>query len=74
MKSKTVKIVFVAIIAIASGFKMFSTQKSSELSDIALANIEALAKEGIEIPYYCAGTGYCAIDGEAFDGTKYSWQ
>ena len=36
-------------------------------------NVEALAgNEVIVGPFYCAGTGYCAIDGGAYDGTKYT--
>ena len=37
------KAAFVAAIAMVSGINVFNTQKSEVLSDIALANVEALA-------------------------------
>ena len=45
------------------------------MSDLAMANVEALAGGGEVIvgPWYCAGSGYC-YDVETymgFDGTKY---
>ena len=44
MKRKLVKIAFVIAIAVVGGINVFNTQKSVELSDIAFANVEALAK------------------------------
>lgn len=43
MKSKMIKVAFVAAIAMVSGINVFNAQKTNELSDIALANVEALA-------------------------------
>ena len=43
MKSKFVKVTFVAAIVIVSGINVFNAQKSDVLSDIVLANVEALA-------------------------------
>ena len=73
MRKNILKIAFVAAIAMVSGINVFNAQKSNVLSDIALANVEALAESEVDLPFYCAGTGFCAIDGEAFEGTKYSW-
>lgn len=43
MKKNILKIAFVAAIAMVSGINVFSAQKSVTLSDVALANVEALA-------------------------------
>ena len=45
MKSKFVKVTFVAAIVMVSGINVFNAQKSDILSDIALANVEALAND-----------------------------
>ena len=39
MRGKFVKIVFVVAIAMIGGINVFNSQKSIELSDIALANV-----------------------------------
>ena len=71
---KYVKSVFVAAIVAVSGYNIYQSQSvMNGMSDFALANVEALAKGEIDLPFYCAGSGYCAIDGVAYDGTKYSW-
>jgi len=38
------KVAFVAAIAMVSGINVFNAQKSETLSDVALANVEALAQ------------------------------
>ena len=43
MNKKVMKAVFVAAIAMVSGINVFNAQKSEGLSDIAWANVEALA-------------------------------
>ena len=43
MKSNFVKVAFIAIVAMVGGINVFNAQKSEVLSDIALANVEALA-------------------------------
>ena len=45
MKKKILKVAFVAEIALVSGLNVFNAQKSEMLSDVALANVEALAAE-----------------------------
>ena len=45
MKTNLLKVAFVAAIALVSGLNVFNAQKSDLLSDIALANVEALADE-----------------------------
>ena len=43
MNKKYVKVTLVAVVALIGGINVFNTQKSVELSDIAFANVEALA-------------------------------
>ena len=43
MKAKFMKVAFIVAIAMVGGINVFNAQKSVELSDIALANVEALA-------------------------------
>ena len=43
MNKKVMKAAFVAAFAMVSGINVFNTQKSEVLSEIALANVEALA-------------------------------
>jgi len=45
MKSKSVKVVFLTAIVMIGGINVFNAQKSETLSDIALANVEALASD-----------------------------
>ena len=45
MKSKFVKVAFVAAIVMVSAINVFNAQKSEILSDTALANVEALAND-----------------------------
>ena len=47
MKSNLFKIAFVVAIAVVGGINVFNAQKSETLSDIALANVEALANDEV---------------------------
>ena len=52
---KFVKIAFVAVFAAAAGYGVYTSQKSEVMSDLALANVEALAAYGeYDQPYYVA--------------------
>lgn len=44
MKKKLLKKCFVTAIAMVSGINVFNAQKTEALSDVALANVEALAE------------------------------
>ena len=46
---KIFKILFVATFALVAAFSMYSTQQKAEMSDLALANVEALANWESEI-------------------------
>ena len=68
-------IVEFAVFAFVAGYGVYTSQKETAMSDLAMANVEALAGGGEVIvgPWYCAGSGYC-YDVETymgFDGTKY---
>lgn len=45
MKKNLIKAIFVVVIVMVSGINMFSSQKSETLSEVALANVEALAAD-----------------------------
>ena len=61
---KMIKIAFVAAFAAIAGYGVYANQKSEVLSDLTLANVEALAGSGetlwgtckgdIKAPYVCA--------------------
>ena len=44
MKTKILKYVFVVAIAMVAGINVLNVQKTEQLSDVALANVEALAQ------------------------------
>ena len=67
MKTKFIKTVFVVAIAMVSGINVFNAQKSEPLSDVALANVEALAKEETGAPN--TGPGEMIECGGAYKGT-----
>lgn len=59
---KIVKIAFVAIFAAIAGYGVYSNQKNDFISDLALANIEALARYELpEVEIVCNGgdSGMC---------------
>ena len=61
MKAKFFKYVFVVVIAMVSGINVFNAQKSEVLSDLVLANVEALADdESGKVVYCCGRAGTCA--------------
>lgn len=51
---------FVAAIAMISGVNVFNAQKVNALSEIALANVEALAQGEIGTGGYTKSTGNCS--------------
>ena len=61
MKRKILKIAFVATVAMVSGINVFNAQKTETLSDIALANVEALANDEGTGWLDCANHG-CFVD------------
>ncbi len=64
MNKKHIKVTLVAVVALISGINVFNAQKTESLSDIALANVEALADDEINplCPNGCLDNGdgcYC---------------
>ena len=47
MKKNILKVAFVAAIALVSGINVFNSQKTENLSDVVLANVEALAMDEV---------------------------
>lgn len=44
MKNNIIKAALVAVVGLIAGFNAFNAQKSDVLSDVAMANVEALAQ------------------------------
>ena len=74
MYKNVMKVAFVAAIAMVSGISVFNSQKSEVLSDVAAANVEALAAfvvnpidcesmEGMQclVPVSTPDGGYCEV-------------
>lgn len=62
MRRNFLKMAFVAVIVTVVGLYVFNAQKSEGLSDVALANVEALAG-GDDGNWYCVGdVGFCYSD------------
>jgi hypothetical protein len=68
MNKKLMKATFIAAIAMMTGVNVFNAQKSEQLSDIVLANVEALADKseidngGSGNKIYCCGNyGTCMV-------------
>ena len=54
MKGKILKVTIVAAFALIAGFNVYNVQKSDVMSDLALANVEALApSEGYRMASRC---------------------
>ena len=76
MKKNILKLVFTSAFALVAGYSIYASQKKVEMSDLAIANVEALASgEVIVGPWYCAGSGYCydSYTHMLFEGTKYNF-
>ena len=62
MNKKVLKAAFVAAIAMVSGINVFNAQQSEPLSDVALANVEALADGELLDKVMECGKHGCVID------------
>ena len=66
---KIMKITLVAAFITIAGYGVYTNQNTESMSDLALSNVEALAKPEIWIafcidaPYVCNGQGIEDIDG-----------
>ena len=66
MKNKIRAVMMAAAIALVAGANMFNSQRTVDMSDVALANVEALAQGEAEFPYYCVG-----VERECWDDVYY---
>jgi uncharacterized alpha/beta hydrolase family protein len=75
MKKRIFGLAIVAAIALVSGWNISQSKSEVAMSDMALANVEALADTEITYPgggpiYCCGSTGYCtSIGGVVINGT-----
>ena len=66
MNKKVLKVAFMVAIAMVGGINVFNSQKPEPLSDIALANVEALAGGELFDGHPCEGTWdrLCCVCGD----------
>lgn len=58
---KIIKTLFVAAFALVAGYTVYSTQQNTEMSDLALANVEALAWNENGLMISCDGGSIVVI-------------
>ena len=66
MKKNILKVTLVAAFALIAGFNVYNAQKSDVMFDLALANVEALARNEInpQCPNGCSTVaGWCFCNG-----------
>ena len=64
---KFLKFAFVAILVAVAGYGVYASPKSDTVSDLMLANVEALA-DGTEIGPTPPGTSYSCVYGVSYGG------
>ncbi|MEY8687492.1 NVEALA domain-containing protein [Bacteroides sp. AN502(2024)] len=62
MKKKIMGIIAIVVVATVAGYNVYTSQNNVRLSDLVLANIEALANDG-ESGYSCSATANCYYGG-----------
>ena len=75
MKKNILKIVFASAFALVASYSVYVSQQKVELSDLAMANVEALAYSVEDangnVMYHCNGSGTCSYElGTALPGKK----
>ncbi|WP_455665269.1 NVEALA domain-containing protein [Phocaeicola sp.] len=73
MKKNILKVNLIVIFALFAGYNMYRIPKSDVMSDLGLANVEALASNKGSDDWYCVGeSGTCLKDEQGvIYGTKY---
>ncbi len=66
MKKKISAVSMFAVVALVAGINVYHSQRTVDMSDVALANVEALAQGEAEFPYYCVG-----VEWECWDDVYY---
>ncbi|WP_276881399.1 NVEALA domain-containing protein [Bacteroides heparinolyticus] len=71
MSKKIFAILIVAVVAVVAGYNVYQSQKGEMMSDLMLANVEALARYELpEVVVECGSSeGQCWAD----DGYEYEW-
>jgi hypothetical protein len=67
MKKNLISIFAVAAITTAAGWNVMQSQSDEALSDVALANVEALADESSDCHYNNGYRSFSGSDGGAYD-------
>ena len=62
MKGKILKVTIVAAFALIAGFNVYNAQKSDVMSDLALANVEALAQSEGSMGFVAVAFGIFMTD------------
>lgn len=57
MKKNLIKMMLAAVVVVASGVNIYNSQKESGISDVVLANVDALAGTEYFDSGTCKGTG-----------------
>lgn len=76
MKKKISAVSMFAVVALVASINVYHSQRTVDMSGVALANVEALAQGEVEFPYYCTGSALNCIDDyyfQVFPGNKYSF-
>ena len=55
MKKNIIKVALVAVVGLIAGINVFNAQKAEVLSDVAMANVEALAQTETNTTWRCSG-------------------
>lgn len=74
MGKKIHAIIMFAVVALIVGINVYHSQRTVDMSDVTLANVEALAQGEVEFPYYCTGSAWACWDDvyyQTFPGDKY---
>ena len=71
MIKRVLKVAFVVAIAMVAGINVYNSQKTEVLSDVAMANVEALAESEKDLrPSKCWGSGKV----DCFTGDKVEYR
>ena len=74
MKTRFIKVAFVAAIAMVSAINVFNTNESEDLSDLVLENMEALAiyegDDNVKLPCIRNDDDYCTYTVVLVSGEK----
>ena len=74
MKKKISAVSMFAVVALVASINVYHSQRTVDMSGVALANVEALAQGEVEFPYYCTGSAWACWDDvyyQTFPGDKY---